>query len=396
MIDPQSIAAIVFIAALTIIILLERKRIQVQKIIFPLLYFVMFKTKLGLKTMDSWAKKYKRPLSILATIGIVIGYLGMILIALLLIKNIYDIFTRPETVAGVALVLPFKARGAVFVPFFYWILSIFILAVIHEFSHGVIARLYNVKVKSSGFAALCIIFPILPAAFVEPDEKQVKKIPRKQQLAIFAAGPFSNILAAAVIIILFLTAIPPLMDAVMLNDGVKVVSIVENDDLPTPAQLSGLENNEIIKSINNNEILTVQDFKDALDNKQPKDPITVATNSSTYDIILAQHPKNESRAFFGLSVVQNQKKNPEFIAKYGSPLTEVILWVLGLLYWLYVLNLGIGLFNLVPLGPIDGGRMLLTGLESFMSEAKAKLIWAKISWIFLFLIIINIAFAFIK
>ena len=42
-----------------------------------------------------------------------------------------------------------------------------IVAIPHEFAHGIFARLNNLRVKSSGFA---LFGPIL-AAFVEPDEK---------------------------------------------------------------------------------------------------------------------------------------------------------------------------------------------------------------------------------
>ncbi|MDP7323421.1 MAG: site-2 protease family protein [Candidatus Woesearchaeota archaeon] len=395
MLDFQSIAAILFILILSVILYYERKRIQVQKILYPLLYFVMYRTKVGLNLMDRWSKKYKKLLNILGTIGIVIGYIGMVLIAILLIKNIYDIFTKPAAVAGVALVLPFKVKGAVFVPFFYWIISIFVLAVVHEFSHGVIARLYKVKIKSSGFAALAIFLPILPAAFVEPDEKQVQKIPKKQQLAIFAAGPFSNIVTALIIVLLFLTLLKPLIGAVMIDNGVKIVSISTNETFPLPAQSAGLTEEMIITKIDDNEIKTVDDFKATLEGKPPGASIDISTNSTTYTAALGFHPDEANTPYLGVSVVQDYKQNPDFIEKYGLFTTKAILWILGLLYWLYVLNLGIGLFNLVPLGPIDGGRMLLTGLTYFLPEQKARDVWTKISWVFLLLIIGNIAAAFI-
>tara|TARA_Y100000310_G_C20692683_1_gene823379 strand:+ start:3638 stop:4819 length:1182 start_codon:yes stop_codon:yes gene_type:complete len=393
MLGFESMAAITFIVVFSIILYIERKRITVQKIFFPFLYFIMIKTKVGLNLMDKWAKKYPRLLDILAALAIIIGYLGMLVITFFLVKNIFDVFTKPDAVAGVALVLPFKAPGAVFVPFFYWIISIFTLAVIHEFSHGVLARRYGVKVKSSGFAALAILLPILPAAFVEPDEKQVKKIPKKQQLAIFAAGPFSNILAALVIIGLFIWVLPSLTNNIMLDDHVKIVSVADQET--SPAIDAGLQSDTLITSIDDTEIMTVEDFITSLTDTSPGDTILLTTNESQHNVTLSPHPNNASKAFLGVSVLQNLEKNPEFIAKYGSFTTESILWLLGLLYWMYVLNLGIGLFNLVPLGPIDGGRMLHTGLTHFMSEKNADYWWKKISYLILFLIIVNIAVSFI-
>ena len=47
----------------------------------------------------------------------------------------------------------------------------------------------------------------------------------------------------------------------------------------------------------------------------------------------------------------------------------------GLLGWMWILNLGIGFFNLVPLGPVDGGRMLKVGLERILKKEIAASIW---------------------
>ena len=69
---------------------------------------------------------------------------------------------------------------------------------------------------------------------------------------------------------------------------------------------------------------------------------------------------------------------------------------MGLFYWLYVLNLGIGLFNLAPMGPLDGGRMLLVTLQQYMDEKKAIRYWKNIGLFFLALVLINIAFSFIR
>ena len=163
----------------------------------------MYKTKLGLNAMDWGADRFRKPIKYLSYAGIAVGFLGMVFISFILIKGMVNMFIRPEVAQGVALVLPFKMKGAIGVPFFYWIISIFIIAVIHEFSHGIVARAFKIKLKSSGFAFLAVLLPIIPAAFVEPDEKQLNKSPIYQQLSVFAAGPFSNILLAIIIFLFF-------------------------------------------------------------------------------------------------------------------------------------------------------------------------------------------------
>ena len=63
-----------------------------------------------------------------------------------------------------------------------------------------------------------------------------------------------------------------------------------------------------------------------------------------------------------------------------------------LFFWLWVVSWGVGLFNLLPLGPVDGGRMLLTGLTAVMHDKKkAKKYWSIVSLVSVLLILINLA-----
>jgi membrane-associated protease RseP (regulator of RpoE activity) len=74
---------------------------------------------------------------------------------------------------------------------------------------------------------------------------------------------------------------------------------------------------------------------------------------------------------------------------------HAILWIKDLFFWLFVLNLGVGLFNLVPLGPIDGGRMLLTALQSITHQRRADAIWKSVSFVLLGVLLTNVVLAFV-
>jgi len=372
----------------------NRKKIVIQKILFPFLYFAMYRTKLGLKLMDSMAKKHPKLLKYLAYAGIIIGFLGMAFISFTLIQNIYKVITATTTVAGVALVLPLKVKGSFYVPFFYWIISIFLLALVHEFSHGIIARLYKIKIKSSGLAFLNILIPVIPAAFVEPDEKELRKKPKMQQLSIFAAGPFSNIIFAFVVLAIMGLVMAPVSNAVFDYNGVLVTGFTpENETFP--AEVAGITENELIVRVDNVPISTVENFTEIMQNKTPGETIFITTNVTNYNITLAESPENESKGYLGVLLIQNQEIKENILQKYGKILPDVFIWFVGLFYWLYVLNLGIGLFNLVPLGPIDGGRMLQLLMHKLFKKKKGDKVWKAISFIFLSLIVINILFAFL-
>ncbi|MBI5065571.1 site-2 protease family protein [Candidatus Woesearchaeota archaeon] len=374
-----------FIVLLSVLLYFERKKLQINKFLFPLFYFVMYRTRLGLDWMDRTAKKYPRILDNTFKLGIVVGILGMIMISYELIQVTYLVFTSTQKVQAITPVLPFEAKGIFYVPFSYWIISIFIIALVHEFAHGVAARVYKIPVKSSGFAVLGILLPIVPAAFVEPDETKVPKAKLSHQLGIFAAGPFSNIIFAIIFAIITLLVFQPLHSTITEQDGVIIDKVLVN----TSASTYLLQEKEIIKSINDKEITTVESFVQTLDALKPNQEIKINTNEKTYNLVLGQHSENPEKPFLG--IVPAQHFNP----KINNVLYLIIKWFIGLFLILYLLNLGIGLFNLLPLGPLDGGRMLHAILHNYLPEGIAIKIFAGTSAFFLFLIGFHLINAFL-
>ncbi|MBI2659102.1 site-2 protease family protein [Candidatus Woesearchaeota archaeon] len=397
MLDFQTIAAIVFLVLLTFFVFLKRKNLDTKQIIPYFLYFSMYKTKWGLKLMDSAAKKYRKLMMYIGYIGVLIGFLGMLLISYGLISNIYVLFTKPEAMPGVGLVLPFKAKGIFYVPFFYWIISIFVIAVVHEFSHGLIARTHNLKVKSSGFAFLGLIVPIIPAAFVEPDEKELRKRTHKEQLSVFAAGPFSNIAIAFLFFGIASFILAPMANAVIEPNGVKVSDYVEGKNkLKFPAESAGIKIGEVIQQVDGIPTPYVNNLSAALQSKKPNDVVAIKTDKSIYEIRLAKNPENESLAYIGAYLEQSTKINDNIKISYGEFLPNALIWTYGLFVILVVLNFGIGLFNLVPIGPLDGGRMLQLVLHRIFNKEKGNKIWYYIGMFFLVLIFFNIAAGFVR
>ncbi len=413
----QTIASILFIAVLTLFLIIKRKKLVTQRILFPVLYFVMYRTNLGLRSMSLAAEKFRTPLKYLSFAGVIVGFLGMGVITFELVYNIYRMLTRPGAIAGVGIIQPFAPHipGTIFVPFFYFVISIFIIAVIHEFSHGMIARAYNLKVKSSGFAFLGVILPILPAAFVEPDEKQIVKKPAMQQLSIYAAGPLSNILLAILIVGLFFAAIVPLSKAMLEINGVVVTDFLEG--IESPAKLAGIKQGELITQIDSTLLTEPRALNNIISSRKPGDTVVVTTNESVYRVVLAASPlpkdsaltsilklfgivskqpkKQEEKPMLGVLAKPNSIIRDGFKQRYGKLIPKAIIWIVGLAEWLFILSLGIGLFNLVPLGPIDGGRMLKTVLYKYFSQDRAQRIFVFVSTICLFALFSNIFLAII-
>ncbi len=168
--------------------------------------FMLYKTKIGLKFIDNVAKKYPKALKVLAYVSITFGFVAMIFMVFLLIENVVLLAQIPEAIKTPPIlpVLPyvpqiFKVPGLPDFYFIHWIIILIILATTHEFAHGIFARLYNVRIKSTGFGFLG---PII-MAFVEQDDKQMNKKKKKEQMAILSAGPFSNFVFMIIFGILF-------------------------------------------------------------------------------------------------------------------------------------------------------------------------------------------------
>jgi membrane-associated protease RseP (regulator of RpoE activity) len=392
--DFQTASAIVFVILLSVFLYIQRKKVTMQKILFPLFYFLMYRGRFGLKFMERSAARHGRLLRILGFVGIVIGFLGMVGIAIVLVQNMIKILTVPETISGVQLVLPVKVKGSFYVPFFYWILSIVVIAVVHEFSHGVIAKAHKMRIKSSGFAFLGILLPILPAAFVEPNEKELVKRPKRQQLAVYAAGPFANILFGLAALVVLLLIAGPVTGLFFEDRGVEITGLVTGK-IVYPAQAANMTAGDVITGIDNKPITSTDSFVTALKSKRPGDFIEVTTNRSSYTVTLAKNPYNASLPYLGVYVQQKTSLKPSAIRSVGKLVPYIVVWFLGLIYWLYLLSLGIGLFNLVPLGPLDGGRMLLAALQKFYQKEKAARYWRLISMFFLALIVTNLVFSFL-
>ena len=88
--------------------------------------------------------------------------------------------------------------GLGILPFWYWLIAIFVIAVVHEFSHGIVARAHNIPVKHTGLA----FFGPIIGAFVEPDEKKLRAGKDITQYSVYAAGAFSNVILALLALLL--------------------------------------------------------------------------------------------------------------------------------------------------------------------------------------------------
>ncbi len=378
--SAELIAAVVFLFVLACFLWFNRSRVVLQSVVFPLIYFLMYRSSFGIRSMGYFAGRFPRILNFVGIFGVIVGFVGMIAASFGLVWTTVRLFISPIA-AGIQLVLPVDVKGVFFVPFSYWILSIFVLAIVHEFSHGVLARLHNVPVKSSGFAFLCLVFPIVPAAFVEPDERVLRKKPFLSQLSVFAAGPFSNGVFSVLMLGLFFVLSPVLL-SLFVQSGLEVVSSAG------PAFDSGIRSGDVLVSVNN---ASFSSFAALVNSSSSGDALSIGSlDGRVFSAVLGSNPNNASMAYLGVSTM------PYLVPTVSGWFPHIVKWFAGFVFWLFILNFGIGLFNLLPIGPLDGGRMFqLVCFKLFKKKPTALKVWHLVSLAFFLLILVNLVAGFV-
>ncbi len=371
---------LLFYLLVVLFIALKWKKIERQaKIIF------LYRTKWGLKLMDSVARKFREWIVLFGYVGMGAGFVGLVLISYILINNLITLITQPDVASGVSLVLPgIHVPGLGVLPFWYWIIAIFSIALVHEFSHGIVARAHKIEVKNTG---LVFLGPIL-GAFVEPDEKKLRSEKDIVQYSVLAAGSFSNVVLAIVAVILLNLAFMPLQQNMEEPIGFTFAQYT-NENMPIAK--AGIIPGTVITGINKQKVTDFQQFSDELAYHRSGEQITVSTKDKEYKITLAENPDNPKKALLGIQNINNEfEPKEQYRQGFWKVIYLVLTWVTGFLRWLFLLSLGIGLFNLLPLPIVDGGRMAQVFLHKLKGAEKGEWVYRKVSLFFLLILLLNL------
>ncbi len=358
--DLNLISIIIFYSLIALYFYIKRKNISREYGIFFLYRTQKFTG--GMRRIANLSPMFWRWFGYAA---VPVGFAGMFAIFGYLGYALVKLFLVPTAAPSVSLVIPgVRIPGSIFVPFWYGIIALFFVIVVHEGMHGVVSEAWKLKLKSSGVGLLAF----LPLAFVEPPEEQMKKAKLSTQLSIFSAGAFANFLMAGLVLLISTFAMAPLANGIYIHDVQEGM----------PAALAGLQAGEIITQINGEKIKYASDFANAMQNTKVGDKIALSTAAKTYELATIENPASKGKPFVGI----NFRQNFPFFGLFE---------ISNLLYWIFVLNIGIGIVNLLPLGPIDGGRMLGALLQRKIKNQKlAMKLFGSVSYVSLILLLGNI------
>jgi len=446
MVNLLTIYDLTFFAIFTLVAILflyvKRENLQREGLLY------LYRTKFGLNFIEWTNKKFAWLLRPLEYVMVASGFILMAGMIWFLIKFSWFYLTTPF--AAEALKIPVLLPLIPYLPtlfnldflpqfyFTYWIIIIAIIAIPHEFAHGIFSRLHNIKVKSTGFGFLG---PFL-AAFVEPDEKQMAKTKKFNQMSILAAGTFANILMTVLFGILlwlfFIVSFVP--TGVNFNDY--STTIINSSEVAIPSEISDSEafievyaNNQAyftspiilkrtrdlglpylevyenspafsvrlsgaISEINGVPITSFDDLSTTIKSYQPGEMVTVKTlkrdlrqyeiEETEYDLTLGER---DGQAFLGIGIRPIQSSGLlgsfySFFAKIKSPFIfyesnsgAFGFFIYDLLWWIVLINISVALVNMLPVGIFDGGKFFylaiwgLTGSERIGRNAYKFSTW---------------------
>ncbi|MCX8174471.1 MAG: site-2 protease family protein [Thermoplasmata archaeon] len=366
---------------------------------------LMWKTKRGKKFLDSLATR-KRFWEWFGNISVVIAIISMFFITALLVWSVSKVNMIPkEKAPSPELLLGIPGINPV-IPVFYGIIGLVVAIVFHELAHGVLARVAGLEVKSVGI--LLFVFPI--GAFVEPDEEELLKISRLKRSRVLAGGPAANLIIAFFALLVFSLALAPAMEPRAY--GIGIVGIEKN----SPASNTSLQPYDILVSLNGTNVTNYSEFKEALNLTKPGDTVAIAFYSRARNAIVTenitignrynfiQEEENKGKPYLGVTILpldlvsfKDQLANPfrggvtgflTFLSLpflglspldagigsfyvINSPLgPDAFFLLLNIFYWIFWINLMVGLTNTLPSLPLDAGYLVRDGLYILVGRTK--------------------------
>lgn len=292
-----------------------------------------------------------------------------------------------------------------YLPITYGWIALIVTIVIHEAGHGIIARIYNVRVDSTGIVLL-LGLPI--GAFVNIEREELNKVTLKKKSSILTAGPLNNMILAAVslaalyFIITTLTPLPP--DPNSPQFGIAVVSVNPG----SLAESIGMTQGSVIQTVNGQELMELDDLGTILRSNLGNTVEIVwvdADNQSITRQASLPDAVEPGQGILGIQVTPLLPDSGAVLERYESafgsnpialllpptmqqgavPYSDLMapryesslgpIWApaANMLFWLWFVNFNVGIFNALPIGPLDGGQMYGSIIEKkIKSAALAK------------------------
>lgn len=285
-----------------------------------------------------------------------------------------------------------------YIPSTFAVWFAFILTIaIHEFGHGILCRVEGITVRSMG--ALIAVIPI--GFFVEPDEEELERTKGMPKIRMFGAGITNNIVIGGLCFVAMI-----LLAGMAVPMGGPVLAGVYQD---YPAYEAGVPTPSIISAINGVPVETREDVSMLLNATRPGDQVILTVDYSgreeSYPLTLSDWPPElgaRESGFMGVHYYDSAMVTDQlhhglsiggffrfitipFDSSMGGQALRILafetpdtrfyqepfpgFWgLVHLLFWCAWININVGIFNAIPMVPLDGGYILKEGMERLFEK----------------------------
>jgi membrane-associated protease RseP (regulator of RpoE activity) len=290
-------------------------------------------------------------------------------------------------------------------PWTYGWAALIVTIVIHEAGHGIVARVYNTKVESTGI----VLFLGIPVgAFVNIQQDELNKTTFKQKSAILTAGPLNNMIVAGISLLLLffvVSTLTPVPNTQPTDIGLKILGV--NDK--SLAQSIGLEKDSVLRSINGEPMNDVSKFREILkenlgsyieikwtsmDNQNRSSSVKLPDVSPANNIILGVSLTNlNPDPVLVLDIYKNAFTSsplailmPPTIQQGIVPFSDLMApyytsslfgnffpIISNFLFWNWFINFNVAIFNALPIAMLDGGQWYGSLLEKKIKTQNTRL-----------------------
>jgi membrane-associated protease RseP (regulator of RpoE activity) len=158
------------------------------------------------------------------------------------VAEVGDRTPTPDILYNQSIELPRSDLG---IRLLYVVTGFGVAIAVHEFAHGILSVVGKIKLSSMGL----LVFVIPIGAFVEPDDKDLKDSSRSTRSSVYAAGPGTNILVAALSLAILVGLVGPAVTPIA--KGAVVTGFAPD----SPAALYGVDTWSEILSVEGQPVL---------------------------------------------------------------------------------------------------------------------------------------------
>ncbi len=162
-------------------------------------------------------------------------------------------------------------------------------------------------------------------------------------------------------------AIPAAFNA----DGVYIDGVV-----PESPASGVLTSGMVIESVNGISTSNFTNYQKELSSLKIGETVALATDQGTFKIKTAENPNNSSKAYIGIRSTVNMEVDETVAKTYGEQIPWVWFYLQEIFKWIFLINLAVGTFNLLPLKAgfliLDGALMLEEALRYKLSDRHIK------------------------